>query len=81
MLMYRQTDKLEVIGYSDSDFASCVDSQKSISGYIFMLEDGAVSWISTKQILTATSTIEAELVSYFKATSHCVLLKSFIAGL
>ena len=26
MLMYKQTDDLEVIGYSDSDFASCVDS-------------------------------------------------------
>ena len=26
MLMYRQTHDLEVIGYSDSDFAGCVDS-------------------------------------------------------
>ena len=26
MLMYRRTDELEVIGYSDSDFAGCVDS-------------------------------------------------------
>ncbi|RZB99016.1 hypothetical protein D0Y65_021762 [Glycine soja] len=32
MLMYRQTKKLDVIGYSDSDFASCVDSRKSTSG-------------------------------------------------
>ena len=29
MLMYRRTKSLEVIGYSDSDFASCVDSRKS----------------------------------------------------
>ena len=29
MLMYIQTKSLEVIGYSDSDFASCVDSRKS----------------------------------------------------
>ena len=27
MLMYKQTDSLEVIGYSDSDFAGCVDSR------------------------------------------------------
>ena len=26
MLMYRQTDNLEVIGYSDPDFTDCVDS-------------------------------------------------------
>ncbi|KAL3741695.1 hypothetical protein ACJRO7_017203 [Eucalyptus globulus] len=81
MLMYRWTDNLEVVGYSDADFAGCVDSRKSTSGYIFMLADGAVSWRSAKQTLTATSTMEAEFVSCFEATSHGVWLKSFIAGL
>ncbi|KAL6324338.1 hypothetical protein AAG906_012584 [Vitis piasezkii] len=33
-LMYRRTSNLEVVGYSDSDFAGCVDSRKSTSGYI-----------------------------------------------
>ena len=32
-------------------------------------------------MLTATSTIEAEFVSYFEATSHGLWMKSFIAGL
>ncbi|RVW21544.1 Retrovirus-related Pol polyprotein from transposon TNT 1-94 [Vitis vinifera] len=27
MLMYRETDNLEVIGYSDSDYAGCIDSK------------------------------------------------------
>jgi hypothetical protein len=81
MLMYRQTDNLDVIGYSDSDFAGCVDSRKSTSGYIFMMADGAISWRSTKQTLVATSTMEAEFVSCFEATSHGVWLKSFISGL
>ena len=48
MLTYRRIDKLEVIGYSDSDFAGFVDSQKSTSGYIFMFASGAVSWRSAK---------------------------------
>ena len=43
MLMYRRTNSLEVIGYSDSDFAGCVDSRNSTFGYIFKLADGAVS--------------------------------------
>ncbi|KAH9765063.1 Amine oxidase [Citrus sinensis] len=81
MLMFRRTDNLEVIGYSDSDFASCVDSRKSTSEYIFMLASGAISWRSTKQTLTATSTMEVEFVSCFKATSHGVWLKSFISRL
>ena len=81
MLMYRRTDNLEVIGYSDSDYAGCIDSRKSTSGYVFMLAGAAVSWRSAKQTLTATSTMEAEFVSCFEATSHGVWMKSFISGL
>ena len=46
-----------------------------------MTASGAVSWRSAKQTLTATSTMEAEFISYFEATSHDVWLKSFISGL
>ncbi|XP_068657896.1 secreted RxLR effector protein 161-like [Aristolochia californica] len=81
MLMYRWMHNLEVIGYLDSDFAGCIDSYKSTSGYIFLLASGAISWSSAKQTLTATLTIAAELVSCFEATSHGVWLKSFISGL
>ena len=66
MLMYRRTESLEVIGYSDSNFVGCVDSRKSTSGYIFQLADGAVSWRSAKQTLTATSTMEAEFMSFLR---------------
>ena len=78
MFMYKRSD---VIGYSDSDFAGCVDSRKSTSGYIFMLAGGAISWRSAKQTLGTTSTMEAEFVSCFKATSHGVWLKSVILDL
>lgn len=74
-------DNLEVIGYSDSDFAGCVDSRKSTSGYTFMMVGGAVSWRSAKQTLIATSTMEVEFVSCFEATLNGVCLKSFISGL
>ncbi|RVW92399.1 Retrovirus-related Pol polyprotein from transposon TNT 1-94 [Vitis vinifera] len=80
-LMYRRTSNLEVVGYSDSDFAGCVDSRKSTSEYIFILAGGAISWRSVKQTMTATSTMEAEFISCFEATSHGVWLKSFISGL
>ncbi|KAL0415524.1 UNVERIFIED_CONTAM: Retrovirus-related Pol polyprotein from transposon TNT 1-94 [Sesamum latifolium] len=66
MLMYRRTENLEVVGYSDSNFAGCVDSKKSTSCYIFMIVGGAVSWRSAKQTLIATSTMEAEFVSCFE---------------
>ena len=68
--MHIQTDCLEVIGNSDLDYFGYIDSQKSSSGYTFMLAGGAISWRSAKQTLTATSTMEAEFVSCFEATSH-----------
>ena len=81
VLVYKHTDNLEVIGYSDADFATCMDSRKSTLGYVFMLASGDVSWRSMKQTLTTTPTMEAEFISCFKATSHGVWLKSFIFGL
>ncbi|KAK7321173.1 hypothetical protein VNO77_31533 [Canavalia gladiata] len=81
MLMYRHSDNLEVIGFSDSNFVGCVDSRKSTSGYIFMLAGGAISWRSAKQTMTNTSTMEAEFISCFEASSHGIWLKSFISGL
>ena len=81
MLTYKRSDHLEVIGYSDSDFAGCLDSRKSTSGYVFLLAGGAISWRSTKQSLTASSTMEAEFVACFEATSQAIWLRGFITGL
>ena len=36
MLIFRRSDNLEVTGYSDSNFAGCIDSRKSTFGYLFM---------------------------------------------
>nr|KYP42883.1 Retrovirus-related Pol polyprotein from transposon TNT 1-94 [Cajanus cajan] len=48
MLTYRRSNHLKVIGYSDFDFAGCVDSIKSTLGYVFLLAGGAISWKSEK---------------------------------
>ncbi|XP_057994493.1 secreted RxLR effector protein 161-like [Hevea brasiliensis] len=81
MLTYKRSSNLEVIGYSDSDFAGCVDDRKSTSGYIFMMSGGAVSWKSAKQTLIATSTMEAEYVACYEATCQAVWLKKLISGI
>ena len=81
MLTYRHSDHLEVVGYSDSDFAGCVDSRKSTSGYIFLLAQGAISWRSTKQDTVATSPMEAEFIACYEASSQALWLRNFISGL
>ena len=44
ILTFKRFDNLEVIGYSESAFARCIDSRKSTFGYLFMLAGGAISW-------------------------------------
>ena len=80
-LTYKRSNNLEVIGYSDSDFAKCKDDKKSTSGYIFMLAGGPISWKSHKQQLTTTSTMMAEYVAVYNATCHGMLLRNLISGL
>ena len=81
MLTYRKSDKLEIIGYSDSDFAGCQDSRRSTSGYIYMLAGGAISWNSAKQTLIASSTMATEFIACFEASNHRIWLRNFVTGL
>ena len=81
MLTFMRSDSLEVTGYSDSDFAGCIDSKKSTFGYLFTLTGGAILWKSVKQIIIASSTMEAEFVACFEATVHGLWLQNFISGL
>ena len=78
MLTYKRTDNLEIIGYSDSDYAGCKDTRKSTSGYIFMLSNGLISWKSHKQSLIASSTMEIEYVACYEATCHAIWLKNYL---
>ena len=81
MSTYRHTNTLEVVGFSDSNYAGYVDDKMSTSGYIFMMVEGDVLWKSVKQTLTASSTMEAEYVVCYEATCHTIWLWNFISAL
>ncbi|RVX13773.1 Copia protein [Vitis vinifera] len=80
MLTYRRLDQLELIGYSDSDFAGCQDSRRSTSGYIYLLAGGAISWKSAKQTLVTSSTMEAEFVACYEASNQGIWLRILSLG-
>ena len=49
-------------GYSDADWAECIDDRKSTSSDCFYLDNNLVSWISKKQNLVSLSMAEAEYI-------------------
>ena len=57
------------------------DDIKSTSGYIFTLVGGAISWKSSKQTITISSTIYAVFVACYEATWQVNWLKKFMPGL
>ena len=81
MLTYQKSYQLEIIRYSDSDFARCRDSMKSTSGYIYLLARGAISWKSVKQSIVASSTMAAKFVACYEASNHGIWLRNFVTGL
>jgi hypothetical protein len=71
MLTYKKSDApLEIVGYSDSDLTGCLDTEKSTSGYIFILTNGVISWKSSKQTITTSSMMYAEFVACYEATGQ-----------
>ncbi|XP_021971121.1 secreted RxLR effector protein 161-like [Helianthus annuus] len=61
-IWYKRTDKIELVGFADSDWGACLDDRKTLSAYVFTLGNGAVSWCSKKQNTVALSSIEAEYI-------------------
>ena len=80
MLVFKD-ESLVPIGYTDSDFQSDREFRKSISGYVFTLGGGAISWRSVKQSSIADSTMEAKYIAASEAAKEAVWLKNFLLDL
>ncbi|OMO50151.1 hypothetical protein CCACVL1_30598 [Corchorus capsularis] len=70
-LRYPKGSLLDLVGYSDADFAGSKTDRKSTSGTCQFLGQMLVSWSSKKQNSVALSTAEAE---YIAAGSCCAQL-------
>lgn len=71
----------KLFGYSDSDWAACVDTRKSVGAYVLFLNGGPVSWRSKQQTSVALSTCEAEFMAASKASTEALWLRRILAGL
>nr|XP_017224850.1 PREDICTED: uncharacterized mitochondrial protein AtMg00810-like [Daucus carota subsp. sativus] len=80
-LMYRKCEKIQLVGYTDADWAGSVEDRHSTTGYCFSMGSSMVSWCSKKQPVVALSSTEAEYVAASIAALECVWLKGLIRSM
>ena len=67
-IIYRLSESQNLIEYSDSDYTSDKQNQKSVLDHVYMLEEESISWISQKQKSVTTSITETEYIIIFMCT-------------
>jgi hypothetical protein len=74
-------DKRNKLGrWVDSDFASDIDSRKSMTGYLMSLNGGPISWKSSRQGGVTLNCSEAQFVAPRKAGQEVVYLRVLLKG-
>ncbi|KZV29782.1 hypothetical protein F511_33524 [Dorcoceras hygrometricum] len=74
-LWYPKDSSLNLIGYSDADYAGCKIDRRSTSGTCQFLGDRLISWFSKKQTSIATSTAEAEYLAVGSCCSQILWIQ------
>src|SRR4051812_16970512 len=80
-LVYGGEDEISVRGYIDASYLNDSDDSRSQSGYVFVMNGGAVSWKSSKQDTLASSSTEAEYIAASEAAKEAVWIRNFLIAL
>lgn len=67
----------KITGYLDADGMS--QDRHAISGYVFMLNGGAVSWSSKRQDMISLSTTEAEYIALTHAAKEAIWFRNLLS--
>ena len=67
------TETLQV--YTDSDYAGCKLTRRSVSGLLTKLNNGPIIWAASQQKSVSLSTTESEFISVTEGAKTCLWLK------
>ena len=77
----RTGNKLQLFGFSDSDYSSDPLDRKSISGNCFKLTQrlGLITWRSCKQEFIAGSSCESEFIAMYESSKEAQFLRQILS--
>ena len=70
-----QAGTLQLHAYTDSDWAACLRTRRSVSGNVVFMAGGPVTWVSKLQPIVATSSMEAEYISAYFVVQEVTWLR------
>ncbi|KNZ75226.1 Copia protein, partial [Termitomyces sp. J132] len=73
--------QIGLIGFTDSDWANCLDMWQSVGGYAWSLGSGLVSWATRKQKTVVASSCEVEYMAAFEAAQEGIWLRMMMEAL
>ncbi|GJZ97954.1 retrotransposon protein, putative, ty1-copia subclass [Tanacetum coccineum] len=73
--------ELNVTGFCDASWQCDKDDTKSQTGYVFVVNGGAVDWKSKKQTTIAMSATQAEYMAASEAAMEAVWIRKFVGDL
>lgn len=77
-LIYKRSDRRQLIGYRDSGHNIDEDDGRSTTGHIFYLNEFPISWCSQKQETVALSSCESEFMAAMEATKQAIWLQELL---
>lgn len=69
---------ISLLGFTDSDWANCLDTRRSVGGHAYTLGSGIISWQARKQKTVAASSCEAEYGAAFEASKEAIWLRTLL---
>jgi hypothetical protein len=77
-ICFSQNTNLELVGYSDADWARNMDDRKSTSCECFYMGTNLVAWMSKKQNSISLSTVEAEYIVVGSCCTQLIWIKQLL---